>query len=104
MIGRDQLETWANGLDRFTEARARHDPASFYDVEYDDFVANPIGTVEAVYRNGGLTLSSRPADAARAVRAELRDRRAGPSLRAVDFGLTGEQVDERFAGYHRARA
>jgi hypothetical protein len=30
--------------------------------------------------------------------------RPGHHYALSDFGLTGEQVDERFAGYHRARA
>jgi len=105
VIGRDQLETWAYGLDRFTEARARHDPARFYDIEYDDFVAKPMGTVEAVYHHFGLTLSGRAADAMRALCGQ-NSGTAGPGHHYAlsDFGLTGEQVDERFAGYHRARA
>lgn len=37
-IGRDQLELWSRGLDRFREQQARHDPARFFDVRYDDFV------------------------------------------------------------------
>src|SRR5215813_13892410 len=67
VIGRDQLETWAYGLDRFTQARARHNPARFYDIEYDDFVAKPLGTVAAVYQHFGLTLGGRAADAMRAL-------------------------------------
>src|SRR5215468_1876234 len=100
VIGRDQLETWAYGLDRFTEARARHDPAQFYDIEYDDFVAKPMGTVAAVYRHFGLTLGGRAADAMRAL-CEQNPGAGGPGHHYAlsDFGLTGEQVDERFAGY-----
>ncbi len=58
VIGRDQLELWASGLERFTAERARHDPARFYDVRYEDFVADPVGTVEAVYGYFGLPLSA----------------------------------------------
>jgi hypothetical protein len=105
VIGGDQLETWAHGLDRFTEARARHDPAQFYDIEYDDFVANPLGTVAAVYEHFGLTLTGPAADAMRAL-SEQSSGIGGPGHRYAlsHFGLTGEQVDARFAGYHRARA
>ena len=105
VIGRDQLETWAYGLDRFTQARARHDPAQFYDIEYDDFVATPLGAVAAVYQHFGLTLSGRAEAAMRAL-CEQSPRATGPGHRYAlsDFGLTGEQVDERFAGYYRARA
>ena len=89
----------------FTEARARHDPARFYDVVYDDFVANPLGTVEAVYQHFGLTLTGRAEDAMRAL-CEQSAGAAGPTHQyaLADFGLTGTQVDERFAGYFRARA
>ena len=99
VIGRDQLETWARGLDRFTAVRATRDPAQFYDVAYDGFVADPVGTVEAVYRHFGLTLSDRAAAAMRGLHE-----RSGGGARPVhhyalaDFGLTGEQVDERFRG------
>ena len=117
VIGRDQLETWASGLERFTKARARHDPARFCDIGYDDFVVNPLGTVASVYEHFGLTLSDEAAAAMRALReqsgggreARGRDKqsaRGGQAHRYAlsDFGLTGEQVDERFGGYHRARA
>jgi hypothetical protein len=118
VIGRDQLKTWATGLADFTQARARHDPARFYDVVYDDFVANPLGTVEAVYGHFGLALSGQAADAMRVLceqsgggrEAWGRDKQsagaAGPAHQYAlsDFGLSAAQVDERFAGYFRARA
>jgi Sulfotransferase family len=105
VIGRDQLETWAAGLEQFTGARARHDPGRFCDIEYDDFVMNPLGTVESIYRHFGLPLSGPAADAMRAL-CERGGAAGGPAhhYALADFGLTGEQVDERFAGYHRARA
>ena len=97
VIGRDQLETWARGLDRFTAVRATRDQAQFCDVAYDEFVADPIGTVEAVYGYFGLTLTGRAAAAMRG----LHERSASAARPAhhyalSDFGLTGEQVDERF--------
>jgi len=124
VIGADQLELWARGLDHFMAARARYDQARFCDVRYDDFVADPIGTIESVYGYFGLTLSGAAADAMRAVQAGSAGRQdgtAGPGGAAsaeaaalpgtaatpahryllADFGLTGEQVDERFAGYRR---
>jgi hypothetical protein len=75
VIGADQLELWARGLDLFLAARSRFDPARFCDVEYDDFVADPIGTVESVYARFGLELTGRAADVMR----ELASRAAaGP--------------------------
>ena len=87
---------------------ASHHGARFCDVRYAEFVADPIGTVERVYDAFGLTLSGIAADAMRAMQAGGADG-AGSSTRGgsvpahryalADFGLTAEQVDERFAGY-----
>ena len=57
VIGRDQLELWASGLERFSAERARQDPPRFFDVHYDDLVADPVGTAEAVYAHFGLPFS-----------------------------------------------
>jgi len=97
-IGGSQLDLWARGLAAFTEARARHDPARFYDVDYDAFVADPLGTVAAVYAHFGLTLTPAAAAAMATLDAESRTGARRPSHRyaLADFGLTPEQVDERF--------
>jgi hypothetical protein len=96
-IGAGQLELWASGLDRFLAARARHDPARFHDVAYDDLVADPLGTVEAVYARFGLPLSGAAADAMTAL-AAAPGPAGGPAHRytLADFGLSDAQVAERF--------
>jgi hypothetical protein len=100
VIGRDQLELWARGLERFTAERARHDPAQFFDVGYDDFAADPVRTAEAVYAYFGLVLSDPARAAMRALRAHSAPAGVGPAHRYAlsDFGLTDGEVDERFAG------
>jgi hypothetical protein len=99
LIGADQLELWASGLQRFTQVRARSDPARFYDVDYDEFVADPIGTIESIYAYFGLPLSEQASRAARALHAGSGTSGSRPAHRyaLADFGLTGTQVDERFA-------
>jgi hypothetical protein len=101
VIGHDQLELWADGLRRFTDARARHDPAQFFDVYYDDFTADPVGAVEAAYAYFGLPLTGLAVDAMRALHARSTSGGARPAHQyaLADFGLTGEDVDERFAGH-----
>jgi hypothetical protein len=100
VIGADQLELWARGLELFLAARPRVDPARICDVEYDDFVADPIGTVESVYARFGIELTGRAADAMRHL-ASRASAGAAHAYSLADFGLTAEQVDERFAGYAR---
>jgi hypothetical protein len=106
VIGADQLELWARGLERFTAVRARHDPAQFYDVDYDEFVADPIGTVESAYAHFGLQLSGAAGDAMRDLHAQSAagEARSAHRYTLADFGLTAAAVDERFAAYLRARS
>ena len=105
-IGTDAMETWSRGLEQFNAARAKYNPAQFYDVHYDDFTADPVGTVESAYAHFGLPLTGRAVDAMRALQARNLSGDARPSHRYAlsDFGLTGEEVDERFAGYPHAAA
>ena len=101
VIGADQLELWARGMEVFLAARARHDPGGFCDVDYESFVADPIGTVERLYGYFGMTFSGAAADAMRALVADSAGAAGSPAhvYSLADFGLTAGQVDERFAGY-----
>jgi len=99
-IGYDAMDTWSRGLKRFTAERAKHDPAQFYDVDYADFVADPLGTVAAIYRYFGLTLTDEAQRAMQHSHAESQTGARAPKHRysLADYGLTVESVKERFAG------
>ena len=93
-IGRTQLD--AEGAVGAVRARTGgYDPAQFIDVSYDDLVADPVGTAEAVYAHFGLPLGGAAADAMRALAGGGR---GGSSHRytLADFGLTAAEVVERF--------
>jgi hypothetical protein len=102
VIGRDQLELWAAGLERFRAERARHDQARFLDVRYEDLVADPVGTAEAVYAHFGLPFTRAAAGPMQALSAERATGSPGtaPAHRyaLADFGLTGADVGARFSG------
>jgi hypothetical protein len=114
VIGAGQLELWARGMDLFSASRARYDQARFCDVAYEDFVADPLGTVESIYARFGLALGAEAASemralvaadaAARSGGSEAPARRPAHRYSLAEFGLTGEQVDERFSAYLAARA
>ncbi|MDT5131304.1 MAG: hypothetical protein QOE41_615 [Mycobacterium sp.] len=99
-IGADSLETWSRGLERFNAERAKHNPAQFYDVDYVDFVADPIGTVEGIYRYFGLPLSGSALLAMQQMHGESQRGPRAPKHRysLADYGLTSEQVRTRFEG------
>ena len=76
------------GLELFTRARAKYDPAQFVDVEYEELVADPAAVLKAVYAWLG-----------RSVEAAVPMRRGAAEhvYSLEDFGLTRGQVEERFA-------
>ncbi|MFO7163351.1 MAG: sulfotransferase [Mycolicibacterium hassiacum] len=100
VIGRDSMETWSRGLRRFNEVRAQHNPDQFYDLDYFEFVKDPISAVENIYRHFGIEFT----DEARAAMRRSHDQsREGPraprhTYSLADYGLTAEQVREQFAG------
>ncbi|MFN6549342.1 sulfotransferase family protein [Mycolicibacterium septicum] len=100
VIGEDSMETWSRGLELFNAERAKHDPAQFCDVDYFEFVEDPIGAVEGIYRTFGLDYT----DAARQAMIDSHNAsKQGPrapkhTYSLADYGLSSETVKERFKG------
>jgi len=99
-IGRDSLETWSRGLELFDAERAKHDPAQFYDMDYFELIADPVRTVEAVYRHFGIEMTEAARSAMEAGDAESKQGPRAPkhTYSLADYGLTDQQVKERFKG------
>lgn len=99
-IGADSLETWSRGLELFNAERAKHDPAQFYDVDYVDFVKDPVAAVEGIYRYFGIDLTEAARTAMVDMHAESQKGPRAPkhTYDLADYGLTAELVKERFAG------
>ncbi|MFI5495192.1 sulfotransferase family protein [Actinoplanes sp. NPDC051859] len=99
-IGRAQLALWSRGVRQFRADRARHAAAQFVDVDYEDFVADPLGTVAGIYTTLGLPLTAETRAAMAGLHAESRSglRRPAHRYELADFGLTGTQVDAAFEG------
>ncbi|GAA4475141.1 sulfotransferase [Rhodococcus olei] len=98
VIGRSQLELWARGLEQFTADRAKYDPAQFVDVDYQDFVADPLGTVEGIYGTFGIPLTAQAQQAMEAMHEESRSGARKPAHKYTleEFGLSAAEVEERF--------
>ncbi|MFC4128222.1 sulfotransferase family protein [Nocardia rhizosphaerae] len=99
-IGRTQLDLWARGLSEFTAARARHPEATFLDVDFDDLRANPLAVVERIYAHLDLEFTDAARAAITVLDTESRTGARKPThhYSLADYGLTAEQVAERFAG------
>ncbi|MCW2513879.1 MAG: sulfotransferase [Mycobacterium sp.] len=100
VIGQDSLETWSRGLELFNAERAKHDSAQFYDLDYFEFIKDPISVVEKVYQQFGIDFTDAAREAMVASHAESQKGPRAPkhTYSLADYGLTDEQVKERFTG------
>jgi hypothetical protein len=100
VIGRDAMETWSRGLELFDAERAKHDPAQFYDLDYFEFIKDPISVVDGIYRQFGLDFTDAAREAMEAMHAESQQGPRAPkhTYSLADYGLTPEAVRERFKG------
>ncbi len=105
VIGRTQVDLWERGVHTFSAARSRADAAQFYDVDYHDFVADPLGTVSQVYGHFGLDLSADALTAMESMHNESRTGQRAPAHKYTleDFGLDGEDIDRRFSAAQTRR-
>lgn len=73
-------------------------PAQFVDVQYDDFVADPAGTVRGIYQAFDLPWMPEVAERVESIDAESRSGPRRPSHRysLADYGLTEDEVLSRF--------
>ncbi|WP_110206913.1 sulfotransferase family protein [Nocardioides daejeonensis] len=97
-IGETQLEMLARSHASFAEARKKYDPAQFVDVDYREFVANPISVTRSIYDAFGLDWSKQVATEVEAMDAESKKggRRPAHQYSLADYGLTEEQVRAAF--------
>jgi Sulfotransferase family len=100
VIGQDSLETWSRGLELFDAERAKHDPAQFYDLDYFEFVKDPLAVVEGIYGRFGIEFTDAARDAMATMHAESQKGPRAPkhTYSLADYGLTPEIVKERFKG------
>ena len=97
-IGRTQLDMLARSAQRFASARSAYPAAQFVDVDYSDFVADPVATTAGIYDAFGLDWTPEVDAAVRQIDAESRQGAKRPSHRydLADYGLTEDEVRGRF--------
>jgi hypothetical protein len=100
-VGRQWLERMGWSCDRAMASRASIPPDRVTDVAFADSVADPIGAAERILAAVGLGLTADSVVAMEAWIAQDAKRESLPVHRytAEDFGLTAEQIRERFAAY-----
>jgi Sulfotransferase family len=101
-IGRDMIETFELMIARQRAFRAKHGADAIYDIQYDEQVRDPIGTMQRLYAHFGTELT---ADAEARMQAYLankpKDRFGKHVYDIADYGLTKDYIRERFGDYCR---
>jgi hypothetical protein len=97
-IGRTQLDMLSKAVARFERERNNHPVEQFVDIDYREFVANPVATTRAVYDSFDLEWTDATDAAVTALDAESRQggRRPAHSYELADYGLTEDQVRAAF--------
>jgi hypothetical protein len=98
-LGRQESDRWADGAARLIRESEADRAGLIFHVLHTDLVADPIGTVWALYRHFGMRLSAgAEGSITRAVTAAAQGER-GHSYGMEDYGLDPENQRHRFAGY-----
>lgn len=98
-LGAHRLRTWSLAAERMDAARTGHEQR-FVDVDYRDFVDDPLRIGERLYERLGIDLTDDAADGMRRWLEERpKDRYGTHRYAAADFGLTAELVREQMHGY-----
>lgn len=101
-VGQQQLEWWADAVDHASAVRERYGggEAQFFDIQFEDIVADPVQALARAYERFDLPWSG---DVERRMRQFIVDNPRGKHgvhrYALDDFGLTAEEIWVRLGAY-----
>lgn len=97
-IGRTQLSMLSRSWQTFWTSRQKYDDRQFFDVDYREFVQDPVGTVGSIYDSFDIEWTDAARNEVVRIDSESRTGKSRPSHRydLSDYGLTEEQVTAQF--------
>ncbi|MCC7078986.1 MAG: sulfotransferase [Acidimicrobiia bacterium] len=100
-LARELVESWADAAEAGIAARDAHpEPESFFDLYFDDFMADPIGSVERICDHFDHTLTAEGRQQLEVWQREHPQGRHGRhEYDAEATGVTGEEIRDRFGTY-----
>lgn len=100
-LGVSEALKWQHALQRAAPVRRRHE-RQFFDLRQQDFLAEPMGTIRAIYQRFELELSAETeARMRRWLLEQPRAQKEGHRYEASRYGLSEGLLREMFAGYIR---
>ena len=99
-LGAHRLRIWAMAAERMEAARAAAPERTVLDVDYRDFVTDPLRTVRELYGALGRELTPQAAGAMeRWIGERPKDQHGAHRYAAEDFGLTDTLIRERMGSF-----
>jgi hypothetical protein len=99
-ILREQMEIWAVGAERGMAVRERYPAAQFYDVHFDQFMADPVAQVRKAYQHFGIDWTPACEGALQQWNEDNPQHKHGKHGHGDNkLALHRDQILERFAGY-----
>jgi hypothetical protein len=98
-IGRTQLDMLSKANARYERERANHPAEQFIDLDYREFVGDPVATTKRIYETFDLEWTPAVDEAVTKLDAESRQggRRPSHHYDLADYGLTEDEVRAAFA-------
>jgi hypothetical protein len=102
-LGREMLHLWHDGSVCLMRHRAEHPDLPIHDIRYKDLIADPVATIDGIYRRFGWELTPQSADA---ILGWLADNPAGKhgkhAYSLEDFDVTVADIREVYGDYIEA--
>jgi hypothetical protein len=99
-IAREQLEVWASGAERAIQVRRGKDESNFFDLHFQEFMADPIACVKRFYDRFDLELSEEGEKRLRAWQQGNPQGKHGKHAHSFEeAGISRGEVLERFGAY-----
>ena len=98
-LGLQVIDRLAVDFERYLAQRRVCDSSPFLDIQYNDLVRDPLGTVRRIYNQFELVLSAEAEERMQAFLAKERGSTSPHRYSPQDFGLTPELIRHRFQAY-----
>jgi hypothetical protein len=99
-IAEEQLESWGRAADAGVAYRKEFGSEQFFDLHFDDFMSDPIGSVKRIYEHFDQELSPEGEKCLRAWHETHPQGKHGQhQYEKKDIGISESRILDRFAGY-----
>lgn len=98
-LGLQAMNRLAVDFDRYQELRLKCDSSRFLDLQYNDLVNDPLGTVRHIYNRFELVLTPEAEERMKTLLAKERKKSSSHEYSPLDYGLTPQKIRNRFQDY-----